>query len=206
MSAEGSLDGANFHCRAASSASLAKNWLGAAESSSAEATEPSEFKATRTLMRTVPRIVERAFSETFGKTWCSTEAEPSTGADSARGGWVAGRAAGFFAPADGAPADFAGESGNAGTGAAGCATAGAAAFLSGAREEALAGAGCEGWRVLSPGCAVEVRVGGVSRRRRGTIIAATTSVAPAPITKYFNEPRDTRGSAARRGAAIVTFT
>lgn len=201
INADGTLDGENFHWRAASSASLAKNWLGAAESRSAEATEPSGFTLTRTLMRTVPRIVERALSETLGITWCTTEADPAAGADSERGGLLAERtgAGGFLAAADGTTVEAAGLAADAGGSVAGEVVV----FFSGAREEAVAGGGCEDGRVVSPEVA---GARGVSRRKRGTINAATTSVPAAPMTKYFNEPRDTRGSAGRRGAAIVTFT
>ena len=61
-------EGANRHCCAAFSAKFAKNWLTAGESSSAEETDPSAFSCTRTLMRTVPRMVFRAFCETSGNT------------------------------------------------------------------------------------------------------------------------------------------
>ena len=47
-------DGANCHWRAAFRARSAKNWLGAGLASSAEETEPSGLRCTRTLMRTVP--------------------------------------------------------------------------------------------------------------------------------------------------------
>ena len=46
--------GAKRHCSAAFRARLAKNWLEAGVSRSAEATEPSGLSCTRTLMRTVP--------------------------------------------------------------------------------------------------------------------------------------------------------
>lgn len=59
---------ANCHWRAAFRARSAKNWLGAGADSSAEETVPSGLSCTRTLMRTLPRIVERAFSETTGRT------------------------------------------------------------------------------------------------------------------------------------------
>ena len=59
---------ANCHCRAAFRARSAKNWLGAGAASSAEETVPSGLSCTRTLMRTLPRMVERAFSETTGRT------------------------------------------------------------------------------------------------------------------------------------------
>jgi hypothetical protein len=61
-------DGANRQSRAAFNARFAKNWLLAPESSAAADTEPSGFNCTRTLMRTVPRIVLRAFCETSGTT------------------------------------------------------------------------------------------------------------------------------------------
>jgi len=201
MSAEGPLDGANFHCRAASRANLPKNWLGAAESRSAEETEPSGFTLTRTLIRTVPRIVERALSDTLGKTLCITEVEPATGTDSDRDGWIAGRVGVFLAAAGGANTGGAGAVAVAG----GLVVVGAVAFFSADREVA-AGAGCEFWLPGLLGGAAEVVVRGVSRRNRGTTSAATTRVAAAPITKYFSEPRETRGSAARRFAPIVTFT
>ena len=59
---------ANCHWRAAFRAAAAKNWLGAGFASSAAETVPSGVICTRTLMRTVPRMVERAFSETTGRT------------------------------------------------------------------------------------------------------------------------------------------
>jgi len=81
---EGEDDGAaNRHCRAAFRASSAKNWLGAGAASSAEETVPSGLSCTRTLIRTLPRMVERAFSETTGRTlrWMEgvtiDEAEPA---------------------------------------------------------------------------------------------------------------------------------
>src|SRR5260370_8947681 len=65
---DGDDDGAaNCHCRAAFRARSAKNWLGAGLASSAEETVPSGLSCTRTLMRTLPRMVERAFSETTGR-------------------------------------------------------------------------------------------------------------------------------------------
>ncbi len=60
--------GANCHWRAAFRERPAKNWLGAGLASSAEETVPSGLSCTRTLMRTLPRMVERAFSETTGRT------------------------------------------------------------------------------------------------------------------------------------------
>jgi hypothetical protein len=74
--------GANCHWRAALRARSAKNWLDAGASSSAEETLPSGLSCTRTLTRTLPRMVERAFSETTGRTlrWMDggaiDEAEP----------------------------------------------------------------------------------------------------------------------------------
>jgi hypothetical protein len=66
---DGEDDGtANCHWRAAFMAMSAKNWLGAGLASSAVETVPSGLSCTRTLMRTLPRIVERAFSETTGRT------------------------------------------------------------------------------------------------------------------------------------------
>jgi len=59
---------ANCHWRAACKARSAKNWLGAGVANSEEETVPSGLSCTRTLMRTVPRIVERDFSETCGRT------------------------------------------------------------------------------------------------------------------------------------------
>lgn len=62
-------DGApNCHCWAAFRARSAKNWLGAGAANSAEETVPSGLSCTRTLMRTVPWMVERDFSETCGRT------------------------------------------------------------------------------------------------------------------------------------------
>jgi hypothetical protein len=60
--------GANCHWRAAFRERSAKNWLGAGAASLAEETVPSGLSCTRTLMRTLPRMVERAFSETTGRT------------------------------------------------------------------------------------------------------------------------------------------
>jgi len=60
--------GANCHCRAAFRARSAKNRLGAGLANSAEETVPSGLSCTRTLIRTLPRMVERAFSETTGRT------------------------------------------------------------------------------------------------------------------------------------------
>ena len=59
--------GANCHWRAAFRERSAKNWLGAGLANSAEETVPSGLSCTRTLMRTLPRMVERAFSETTGR-------------------------------------------------------------------------------------------------------------------------------------------
>lgn len=64
--------GVNCHWRAAFSAAVAKNWLGAGAASSAVETVPSGLICTRTLMRTVPRMVERDFSETSGRTLRTT--------------------------------------------------------------------------------------------------------------------------------------
>ena len=61
-------DGANCHCRAAFRARSAKNWLGAGLANSAKETVPSGLSCTRTLIRTLPRMVVRAFSETTGRT------------------------------------------------------------------------------------------------------------------------------------------
>jgi len=60
--------GAKRHSRAAFKAAAAKNWLGAGLASSAEETEPSGFICTRTLTRTVPRMLERALEEVSGTT------------------------------------------------------------------------------------------------------------------------------------------
>jgi hypothetical protein len=66
---DGDVDGgANCHCRAAFRAKPAKNWLGAGLANSTEETVPSGLSCTRTLIRTLPRMVERAFSETTGRT------------------------------------------------------------------------------------------------------------------------------------------
>jgi hypothetical protein len=65
----GADDGAaNCHWRAAFRARSAKNWLDAGAASSAEETVPSGLSCTRTLTRTLPRMVERAFSDTTGRT------------------------------------------------------------------------------------------------------------------------------------------
>jgi hypothetical protein len=72
-------EGAKRHSRTAFNAMFAKNGLLAGESSAAEETEPSGLTSTRTLMRTVPRIVLRAFEETSGITWCSTATVPEAG-------------------------------------------------------------------------------------------------------------------------------
>lgn len=66
---------ANCHWRAAFRAAAAKNWLGAGFASSAVETVPSGLICTRTLMRTVPRMVERDFSEAAGRTLRRTAAE-----------------------------------------------------------------------------------------------------------------------------------
>jgi len=66
---------ANCHCRAAFRAAAAKNWLGAGLASWAVETVPSGLICTRTLMRTVPRMVERDFSETSGRTLRRTAGE-----------------------------------------------------------------------------------------------------------------------------------
>ena len=67
-SGEDALAGAaNCHWRAAFRARSAKNWLAAGLASSAEETVPSGLSCTRTLMRTLPRMVLRAFSETSGR-------------------------------------------------------------------------------------------------------------------------------------------
>ena len=66
---------ANCHWRAAFRAATAKNWLGAGFASSAVETVPSGLICTRTLMRTVPRMVERDFSETSGRALRRTAGE-----------------------------------------------------------------------------------------------------------------------------------
>jgi hypothetical protein len=66
---------ANCHWRAAFRAAAAKNWLGAGFASSTVETVPSGLICTRTLMRTVPRMVERDFSETSGRTLRRTAGE-----------------------------------------------------------------------------------------------------------------------------------
>jgi hypothetical protein len=66
---------ANCHWRADFRAAAAKNWLGARFASSAVETVPSGLICTRTLMRTVPRMVERDFSETSGRTLRRTAGE-----------------------------------------------------------------------------------------------------------------------------------
>jgi len=66
---------ANCHWRAAFKAAAAKNWLGAGFASAAVETVPSGLICTRTLMRTVPRMVERDFSETSGRTLRRTAGE-----------------------------------------------------------------------------------------------------------------------------------
>jgi len=65
-SADVAPDGAKRQSRAAFSARSAKNWLLAGESSAVDDTEPSGFSCTRTLIRTVPRIVLRALIDTSG--------------------------------------------------------------------------------------------------------------------------------------------
>jgi len=66
---------ANCHWRAAFKAAAAKNWLAAGFASAAVETVPSGLICTRTLMRTVPRMVERDFSETSGRTLRRTAGE-----------------------------------------------------------------------------------------------------------------------------------
>lgn len=72
---------ANCHWRAAFSARSAKNWLEAGLASSAVETVPSGLSCTRTLMRTVPRMVARDFSETSGRTLRSTARAGGSAAD-----------------------------------------------------------------------------------------------------------------------------
>ena len=81
---------ANCHWRAAFRAAAAKNWLGAGFASSAVETVPSGLICTRTLMRTVPRMVERDFSETSGRTLRRTAGE--SGCDDGAAGVTAERA------------------------------------------------------------------------------------------------------------------
>ena len=81
---------ANCHWRAAFRAAAAKNWLGAGFASSAVETVPSGLICTRTLMRTVPRMVERDLSETSGRTLRSTAGE--SGCDDGAAGATAERA------------------------------------------------------------------------------------------------------------------
>jgi len=81
---------ANCHWRAAFRAAAAKNWLGAGFASSAVETVPSGLICTRTLMRTVPRMVERGFSETSGRTLRRTAGE--SGCDDGAAGVTAERA------------------------------------------------------------------------------------------------------------------
>jgi len=61
-------EGAKRHSLAAFRAAAAKNWLGAGLTSAAEETEPSGLICTRTLTRTVPRMLERALEEISGTT------------------------------------------------------------------------------------------------------------------------------------------
>ena len=63
--------GAKRHSRAAFRAAAAKNWLGAGLASSAVETEPSGLICTRTLTRTVPRMLERAREEISGTALCT---------------------------------------------------------------------------------------------------------------------------------------
>src|SRR5439155_23204749 len=81
---------ANCHWRAAFRAAAAKNWLGAGFASWAVETVPSGLICTRTLMRTVPRMVERDFSETSGRTLRTTAGE--SGCDDGAAGATAERA------------------------------------------------------------------------------------------------------------------
>ena len=60
--------GAKCQSLAAFRAAAAKNWLGAGLASSAVETEPSGLICTRTLTRTVPRMLERALEEISGTT------------------------------------------------------------------------------------------------------------------------------------------
>jgi hypothetical protein len=81
---------ANRHWRAAFRAATAKNWLGAGFASSAVETVPSGLICTRTLMRTVPRMVERDLSETSGRALRRTAGE--SGCDDGASGATAERA------------------------------------------------------------------------------------------------------------------
>jgi len=81
---------ANCHWRAAFRAAAAKNWLGAGLASSEVETVPSGLICTRTLMRTVPRMVERDFPETSGRTLRRTPGE--SGCDDGAAGVTAERA------------------------------------------------------------------------------------------------------------------
>src|SRR6266852_3131996 len=62
----------NFQRRAAVRARTEKYLLGPRASSSAADTSPAGSTWTRTLRRTLPRIVSRAFWETCGRTFCKT--------------------------------------------------------------------------------------------------------------------------------------
>ena len=216
--AEAPAEGANCHCRAALSARFAKNWLGAGESRSADETEPSEFSCTRTLIRTVPRMVSRAFCETSGTTLCVTSgveaSESVTDAAEGLGREAATPVVAPVATSDAEPAGLAEGSLGDDAAARGC-VSGAAAL--GGVEGAVTGADVGEDAELELAGAGLVRRGAVEaaeedgragelRRIRGTISNARKSVAPAPITKNFNELLETLGSATRRGAAIVTFT
>src|SRR6266481_7330234 len=75
----------NSQLRADWRARSAKYLLGPGESSSAWETFPPGSTWTRTVTRTLPRMVLRAFSETSGKTWsrtspCAGEAAENFGA------------------------------------------------------------------------------------------------------------------------------
>jgi hypothetical protein len=202
-------EGAKRQSRAAFRARFAKNWLLAGEFRSADLTVPSGFTCTRTLMRTVPRMVLRAFSETSGITWCTASGVPELALGTAE----RGAAAGTFDPTGGLASDNApplaalvdgvevAEDFGEGT-----IFGGAGAALSGAAGGFVAGAATP----FEPDLAA-VEDGGAElsallRIIRGTISAASTSVPAAPIRKYFSEPLAARGAATRRGAAIVTFT
>lgn len=182
-------EGANRQSRAALNAMFAKNWLLAGESSSADDTEPSGLTCARTLIRTVPRIVLRAFAETSGTTRCTTSIAPELGVaaerDEAAGGFDAG--AGVDERED--------------------------ALLAGADSlaDGLVLVALEGGALFDPDFVAtdgdeEDEVSAVLRSIRGTISNARTRVPAAPMMKYFNEPLDARALGTRRGAAIVTFT
>src|SRR5262249_21801904 len=144
-------------------------------------------------MRTVPRIVLRALAETSGTTRCTTSTVPEPGSAAAGLGAAAGVEDGSLPGTDnGGFVLLAAESA-------------AALFSAAAAAEGFAAAGgrLAGRELVAGEGEVELSV---LRNMRGTISAARTSVPPAPIRKYFNDPPEARGLGIRRGAAIVTFT